>query len=74
MSNKLIDALIIKYQGEVEVAKANIDILLNHPNGVADHPDMAATLDELVKKLSDAEEQLNTLTSLQDQDEQELLT
>ena len=68
MSN-LIDALILKYQGEVEVARANIDVLLNNPTGVADHPDMAETLDGLVKKLSDAEEQLNTLTSLKDQKE-----
>ena len=30
---------------------------------------MAETLDGLVKKLSDAEEQLNTLTSLKDQKE-----
>ena len=48
MSN-LIDALILKYQGEVEVARANIDVLLNNPTGVADHPDMAETLDGLVK-------------------------
>ena len=65
----LINALILKYQGEVEVARANINVLLNNPNGVADHPDMAETLDGLVKKLSDAEEQLNTLTSLKDQKE-----
>ena len=65
----LINALILKYQGEVEVARANIDVLLNNPTGVADHPDMAETLDGLVKKLSDAEEQLNTLTSLKDQKE-----
>ena len=42
MSN-LVDALIKKYEGEVLVAKANIDVLLNNPTGVADHPDMADT-------------------------------
>jgi hypothetical protein len=64
MSN-LIEALILKYQGEVEVAKANIDVLLNNPNGVADHPDMASTLDGLVKNLNSAQEQLSTLQCLE---------
>ena len=69
MSNMLLDSLITKYQGEVQVARANIDAFLNNTSAVADHPDMAETLDGLVKKLSDAEEQLNTLTSLKDQKE-----
>ena len=69
MSNNLIQALILKYKGEVLVAKANIKTFIDNPNGVADHPDQAATLDGLVKQLSDAEEQLNTLLTLQDDKE-----
>ena len=69
MSNNLISALILKYKGEVLIAKANIKTFIDNPNGVADHPDQAGTLDGLVKQLSDAEEQLNTLTSLKDQKE-----
>ena len=66
----LIDALISKYEGEVKVAKANIDILLNNPNGVADHPDMAGTLDGLVKNLHSAQEQLSALRSLNKEDKE----
>lgn len=69
MSNDLISALILKYKGEVLIAKANIKTFLDNPNGVADHPDQAGTLDGLVKQLSDAEEQLNTLLTLQDDKE-----
>jgi len=65
----LISALILKYKGEVLVAKANIKHLLDNPSAVADHPDMAATLDGLVKQLNSAEEQLNTLLTLQDDKE-----
>ena len=65
MSN-LVDALISKYKGEVQVAQANIDGFLNQPVGVADHPDMADTLDGLVKKLNSAQEQLSTLQSLKE--------
>ena len=63
MSN-LVDALISKYKGEVQVAQANIDVFLNQPVGVADHPDMADTLDGLVKKLHSAQEQLFALRNL----------
>ena len=66
----LVDALISKYEGEVKVAKANIDILLNNPNGVADHPDMAGTLDGLVKNLHSAQEQLSALRSLNKEDKE----
>ena len=72
MSN-LVDALIKKYEGEVLVAKANIDVLLNNPTGVADHPDMADTLDGLVKKLNSAQEQLSTLQSLKEVKDKEFI-
>ena len=67
--SKLVDALIKKYEGEVMVAKANIEILLQSPVGVADHPDMAETLDGLVKKLHSAQEQLEALASLKTEQE-----
>ena len=70
MSNILLNSLILKYKGEVEVAKANIDVLLNQPTGVADHPDMAGTLDDLVKKLNSAEEQLSALKKVKLDQEQ----
>ena len=72
MSN-LIDALISKYKGEVQVAQANIDGFLNQPVGVADHPDMADTLDGLVKKLNSAQEQLSTLQSLKEVKDKEFI-
>ena len=72
MSN-LVDALISKYQGEVQIAKANIDVLLNKPTGVADHPDMAGTLDDLVRKLNSAEEQLSALKKVKLDQEQFLV-
>lgn len=72
MSN-LVDALISKYQGEVQIAKANIDVLLNQHTGVADHPDMAGTLDDLVRKLNSAEEQLSALKKVKLDQEQFLV-
>tara|TARA_R100000231_G_C5313155_1_gene161066 strand:+ start:980 stop:1204 length:225 start_codon:yes stop_codon:yes gene_type:complete len=70
MSKALLDSLILKYTGEVQVAKANIDVLLNNPTGVADHPDMVGTLDDLVKKLNSAEEQLSALKKVKSDQEQ----
>ena len=72
MSN-LVDALISKYKGEVQVAQANIDGFLNQPVGVGDHPDMADTLDGLVKKLNSAQEQLSTLQSLKEVKDKEFI-
>jgi len=62
---KLVTALIAKYNGEVMVAKANIENLLNNTNGVADHPNVVGTLDELIHQLASAEEKLSTALKLE---------
>ena len=68
--SSIVDALITKYKGEVQVAQANIDGFLNQTVGVADHPDMADTLDNLVKKLNSAQEQLSALKRVKADQEQ----
>lgn len=64
MSN-LVTALVAKYNGDVMVARANIENLLSNTNGVADHPDVVATLDGLINQLASAEEKLSTALKLE---------
>ena len=57
----LLDALVEKLNGDIAKHKANIRIYLENPSGVAEHPDMVATLGEEVEKLAAAIEKRTTI-------------
>lgn len=57
----LLDALVEKLNGDIAKHKANIRIYLENPSGVAEHPDMVATLEEEVEKLAAAVEKRTTI-------------
>jgi len=58
MEKILREALIIKYEGEIAQAKANIQVYLTNPVGIGEHPDIIAAIDEQVEKMAHAEEKL----------------
>ncbi|SVD38951.1 uncharacterized protein METZ01_LOCUS391805, partial [marine metagenome] len=47
MSN-LLKALLAKLQGEIEVAKANIQVYEVNPAGIGEHPDLEAAIESQV--------------------------
>ena len=55
------EALILKYQGEIAVAKANITIYMNNSVGIGEHPDIIGAVDSQLELLTAAEEKLNTV-------------
>jgi hypothetical protein len=59
--NKLLEALERKLVGEVEVAKANIEIYVTNPVGIGEHPDLVGAVEEQLVKLAEADEKLETL-------------
>ena len=58
---KLYEALKARYEAEIMEAKANIEIYLDNKVGVAEHPNIVESLDELIEKLAGAEDKLRTL-------------
>ena len=58
MEKILREALIIKYEGEIAEAKANIHVYLSNPVGIGEHPDIIAAIDVEVEKMAHAEEKL----------------
>lgn len=62
MSNvQIIQALRLKYEAEIASAKANIDVYLNNPVGIGEHPDIVAAVDSELQKMSHAKDMLSTL-------------
>ena len=64
MSNQLLDAIIHKLEGEIAMAKANIQIYLEHPAGIGEHSDIAETVEKEVEKIAAAQEKIDTIKGL----------
>ena len=62
-SEMMLRALQVKYQGEKEYHKANIDIYLSNPAGIGEHPDILAAVDAEIEKMVSADEKINLLVS-----------
>ena len=45
-----------QYQGEMDIAMANIDVYQNNPAGIGEHPDVAQALDTQIEKYATAKE------------------
>lgn len=58
----LIEALRLKYEAEIAAAKANIQVYIDNPAGIGEHPDLVQAVDEQLVKLADAEDKLETLS------------
>ena len=58
MAKTLREALIIKYEGEIAEAKANIQVYLHQSVGIGEHTDIVGALDIEIEKMAHAEEKL----------------
>ena len=63
LGNQILQALYCKYLGEMEVHRANIDIYLNTPAGIGEHPDVLGAIDMEVAAMAGVRDKIETLTS-----------
>ena len=66
MHNKLLKAATSKYEAQRDEAKAHLHILFQNSVGIGEHTDILAEIDKWVKSLSDANENLETLSDFDD--------
>ena len=59
----LLKALEDKYQAQISEADATIQIYLEKPVAIGEHPQHLEELDKLVTKIAEAEEKINVLES-----------
>lgn len=61
MRKILLNALKANYIGEIEKHKANIEVFLENPAGVGEHPDVIETLSKEVMAVAEFEDALQVL-------------
>jgi hypothetical protein len=70
----LLKALMSQYQGEMDVAMANINVYQNNPAGIGEHPDVVQALDTQVEKYANAKEKFEAVQDLLNNRPQKTLT
>ena len=58
IGKQILDALKKRYEGEVAEGFATINIYLQHPVGIGEHPQHLDEMDKLLQNIVDAEEKL----------------
>ena len=61
MKEQLVQALKTKYDADYKMHKANLDIYLNNPVGIGEHPQHFEEMDKLVESMTAAREKLEVL-------------
>ena len=57
----IVKALRKKYEADIEQAKTTANIYLERPVGIGEHPQHIEEMDKLLTKISNAQENLDTL-------------
>ena len=61
MKEQLVHALKTKYDADYQMHKANLDIYLNNPVGIGEHPQHFEEMDKLVDAMTAARDKLEIL-------------
>lgn len=62
--NFLLEALVKRLEGDIEVAKANIYVYQKAAVGVGEHSDIVETIEKEVGKIAEAQDKIDTIKNL----------
>ena len=63
MRDMFIEALTAKYETDIKVAKATINVYMDKSVGIGEHPQFIHEIDKQLELIANAEEKLKTLKS-----------
>jgi hypothetical protein len=59
--NYLLEALVARLKGEIEVAKANVMVYTRNAAGIGEHPDVVEAIETQIAKIAEAEDKLEVI-------------
>ena len=65
MREQMLTALLMNAQGNLEKAKMNVEIYLESPVGIGEHPDILGAIETELEKLADYKEKLDILRQIE---------
>ena len=64
VGDALLLALELKYEGDIAIGKANIDVYMGNAAGIGEHPDIVNAVDSQIDKVAEASEKLDVVRDL----------
>ena len=61
IQEKILEALKKRYQAQIAEGFATINIYLQHPVGIGEHPQHLEEIDKLLSKIKEAEEKMSLI-------------
>ena len=58
---QLLDALIANAEGNIQKARLNVEVYLENPTGIGEHPDVLAAMQEQLDIIAHEEERIQIL-------------
>ncbi len=63
MRDQLLKALLAHARGEIEMHKANVEVYLNNPVGIGEHPDVTLAMQEEIDKIARWHDQIDVINT-----------
>jgi len=61
IKHQMIDALRTKYEGDYKIAHSTLNIYMDKPVAIGEHPQHAEEMDKLVTAMADAQDKIDIL-------------
>ena len=61
LRDQMINALIAHARGDIEKYRANIEVYLNNPAGIGEHPDVMEAVEQELDKIAKYHDQIEVL-------------
>ena len=61
LKTQMIDALRTKYEGDYKIAHSTLNIYMDKPVAIGEHPQHAEEMDKLVTAMADAQDKIDLL-------------
>ena len=65
LSQQITNALRRRYEAEIDCARANVQVYLNHPAGVAEHPDIVESVNSQIEIIANARDKLQEIEDME---------
>ena len=61
MKDQIVKALLLHAQGEITYHKANVNVYLNNPVGIGEHPDVMGAITDEIDKIARYQDQVDVI-------------
>jgi len=61
LKTQMVDALRTKYEGDYKIAHSTLNIYMEKPVAIGEHPQHAEEMDKLVTAMADAQDKIDIL-------------